>query len=57
MYLQKSSHGGREDPMDSFFAGLVGGCYIFGNDNAVVQQVPPESFVINNSIIRTAVDN
>ena len=43
--------------MDSFFAGLVGGCYIFGNDNAVVQQVPPESLVINNSIIRTAVDN
>ena len=40
MYLQKSSRGGREDRMDSFLAGLVGGCYIFGNDSAVVQQVP-----------------
>ena len=39
MYLQKTSRGGREEPLDSFFAGLVGGCYIFGNDSAVVQQV------------------
>ena len=43
MYLQKSSRGGREDRMDSFLAGLVGGCYIFGNDSAVVQQVLPQS--------------
>ena len=40
MYLQKQSRGGREEPMDSFLAGLIGGCYIFGNDSAVVQQVP-----------------
>lgn len=31
--------GGREEGLDSFFAGLVGGYYIFGNDSAVVQQV------------------
>lgn len=43
MYIQKSAHGGREERLDSFFAGLVGGCYIFGNDNAVVQQVPSRS--------------
>ena len=44
MYIQKTSRGGREDHLDSFFAGLVGGCYIFGNDSAVVQQVrhPPK---------------
>lgn len=54
MYLQKSSRGGRENRMDSFFAGLVGGCYIFGNDSAVVQQVPPESHVINGPITKTA---
>jgi hypothetical protein len=39
MFLQKSSRGGREEPMDSFLAGLIGGLTIFGNDNAVVQQV------------------
>ena len=39
MYLQRTSRGGREDRLDSFFAGLVGGCYIFGNDSPVVQQV------------------
>jgi peroxisomal membrane protein 4 len=39
MYLQQSSRGGREERLDSFLAGLVGGCYIFGNDSAVVQQV------------------
>lgn len=39
MYLQQSSRGGREERLDSFIAGLVGGCYIFGNDSAVVQQV------------------
>lgn len=39
MYIQRSAHGGREERLDSFFAGLVGGCYIFGNDSAVVQQV------------------
>jgi hypothetical protein len=39
MYLQSSMRGGREEGLDSFFAGLVGGCYIFGNDSAVVQQV------------------
>ena len=42
MYLQKYSRGGTEDRMDSFLAGLVGGCYIFGNDSAVVQQVPSQ---------------
>jgi len=40
MYIQKSARGGREEQLDSFFAGLIGGCYIFGNDSAVVQQVP-----------------
>jgi len=40
MYVQKSARGGREEELDSFFAGLIGGCYIFGNDSAVVQQVP-----------------
>ena len=40
MYLQKQSRGGREEPTDSFLAGLIGGGYIFGNDSAVVQQVP-----------------
>jgi peroxisomal membrane protein 4 len=39
MYLQATAHGGVEQPMDSFFAGLVGGTYIFGNDSAVVQQM------------------
>jgi peroxisomal membrane protein 4 len=57
MYLQKVSREGREDRMDSFWAGLVGGCYIFGNDSAVVQQVHPESRVIYNSIIRTVTDS
>jgi hypothetical protein len=38
MYLQRTAHG-QEHRFDSFFAGLVGGCYIFGNDSAVVQQV------------------
>lgn len=41
MYLQKASRDGHEERLDSFFAGLVGGYYIFGNDSAVVQQVPP----------------
>jgi peroxisomal membrane protein 4 len=40
MYAQKMSRGGREEKIDPFVAGLVGGCYIFGNDSAVVQQVP-----------------
>jgi hypothetical protein len=40
MYVQKMSRGGREEKTDPFVAGLAGGCYIFGNDSAVVQQVP-----------------
>jgi peroxisomal membrane protein 4 len=40
MYAQKMSRGGREEKIDPFVAGLVGGGYIFGNDSAVVQQVP-----------------
>lgn len=39
MYLQQMSRGGREEKIDPLIAGLVGGCYIFGNDSAVVQQV------------------
>lgn len=39
MYLQKASRGGREERLDPFVAGLVGGYYMFGNDSAVVQQV------------------
>ena len=51
MYIQKSARGGREEELDSFFAGLIGGCYIFGNDSAVVQQVfsfRPILYMANN---------
>jgi peroxisomal membrane protein 4 len=45
MYLQSSMRGGREEGLDSFYAGLVGGYYIFGNDSAVVQQVVEFKFM------------
>ena len=44
MYLQKTSRGGGEERLDPFVAGLVGGCYIFGNDSAVVQQVCSQTY-------------
>ena len=39
---------GKEHQVDSFLAGLVGGYYVFGNDNSVNQQVP-----IVNQLIQT----
>jgi hypothetical protein len=53
MYIQRTAHGGTEQRLDSFFAGLVGGCYIFGNDSAVVQQVALLSgskFMVDESV-------
>ena len=49
MYLQKQSQGGVEHGLDSFFAGLVGGYWVFGNDSAVVQQVSPFPFLVSSS--------
>jgi peroxisomal membrane protein 4 len=36
---RKLGNGGKERSMDTFIAGLVGGWFVFGNRNAVNEQV------------------
>lgn len=39
MLIQKRANGGKERRFDSFFAGLVGGYVVFGDRNAINEQV------------------
>lgn len=38
---RKGANGGKERSWDTFVAGLVGGWFVFGNRNAVNEQVRP----------------
>jgi len=37
--VQKKANGGKERKFDTFFAGLVGGYLVFGDRNAINEQV------------------
>jgi len=39
LLIQKRANGGKERRFDTFFAGLVGGYVVFGDRNAVNEQV------------------
>lgn len=39
LLLQRKLHGGKESSADPFFAGLIGGYVIFGDDNPINQQI------------------
>jgi peroxisomal membrane protein 4 len=39
MLIQKRANGGKERRFDPFFAGLVGGYVVFGDRNAINEQV------------------
>jgi len=39
LLIQKQSNGGKERDIDTFIAGLVGGYFVFGERNAVNEQV------------------
>jgi len=43
---RKVANGGKERSWDTFIAGLVGGWFVFGNRNAVNEQVSPAFFLI-----------
>jgi peroxisomal membrane protein 4 len=48
MLAQKQLRDGKEKSTDSFFAGLVGGYLIFGNDNSVNNQVIIETDIFDD---------
>ena len=39
LLIQKKANGGKERSFDTFFAGLVGGYVVFGDRNAINEQV------------------
>lgn len=39
LLIQKKANGGKERNFDTFFAGLVGGYLVFGERNAINEQV------------------
>lgn len=39
LLIQKKANGGKERRFDTFFAGLVGGYVVFGERNAINEQV------------------
>ena len=41
LLVQKKINGGKERSMDTFIAGLIGGYVVFGERNAVNEQVRP----------------
>lgn len=46
MMIQKKTNDGKERRFDPFFAGLVGGYMVFGERNAINEQVPRFSRVV-----------
>lgn len=43
LLAQKTLAGGKQRKADTFFAGLIGGWYVFGERNAINEQVSPRS--------------
>lgn len=43
LLVQKKLNGGKERDSDTFIAGLIGGYFVFGDRNAVNEQVSPQS--------------
>ena len=43
LLIQKKANGGKERGFDTFFAGLVGGYLVFGDRNAINEQVRSHS--------------
>jgi hypothetical protein len=44
LLIQRKARGGKQTPLDSWFAGLIGGYYMFGNQSAVNEQVSYRPF-------------
>lgn len=45
MLLQKKANGGKERKYDTFIAGLLGGYIVFGERNAINEQVRPPGHI------------
>lgn len=50
LLLQKTLNGGKRRQWDTFFAGLLGGWYVFGERNAVNEQVSALSYSVSTPI-------
>lgn len=49
LLAQKTMSGGKERASDTFFAGLLSGWFVFGERNAVNEQVRPHSSIFLDS--------
>lgn len=51
MLVQKKLNGGKEASIHPFLAGIVGGYYIFGENNNINQQVRTRTYAYNEYLL------